>query len=292
MAVRWSRGSCPGGAALALLFAATLAAAPAQDAEKSIFVSVIDSAGRVVRGLEAADFAIREDGEDREILSAKISTEPLQIALLADTTGGAARHVQPLRNALKTFVDATIAAHPNSQISLWTFGERPRRVADFSSDAALLGQKIGGLFPISNAGSVLVDTIHDTSEALAKRPGRRRAIVVLNVEPADEQSERDPKKINESLARSGAQLWTLSLQIKVSETQRGYLLRTFSRNAGGLLAIVSADSGLDAQMRRFAESLSTQYELTYRRPSATAKVVQTGIRVDGLQVVAGLFAPR
>jgi VWFA-related protein len=284
---RW----CWCGAGLALLLAIT-PAATAQGAEKSIFVSVIDSAGRAVRDLAAADFALREDGEEREIMHARLSSQPLQLALLADTTGGAGHHVPPLRRALQTFTEAILAAHADSQISLWTFGERPRRMTDFTSDAGILGQRIGALFPTSNGGSLLLDTIHQTSEALAKRPSRRRAIVVLNVEPADEQSELAPKKINESLARSGAQLWMLSLQIKVSDAQRNYLLRTFSRNAGGQLVTVASDSGLDAQMQRFADALNNQYELIYRRPAGSANVVQTGIRRDGMQVVAGLFAPR
>lgn len=284
---RW----CWSAAGLALLLAMTAAAAP-QGAEKSIFVSVIDSAGRAVRGLAAADFALREDGADREVLHARLSSQPLQVALLADTTGGAGHHVPPLRAALQTFADAILAAHPDSQISLWTFGERPRRMTDFTNDAALLRQRISGLFPTSTGGSLLLDTIHQTSDALAKRPSRRRAIVVLNVEPADEQSELEPKKINESLARSGAQLWMLSLQIKVSDSQRSYLLRTFTRNAGGQLVTVASDSGLDPQMQRFADALNNQYELIYRRPSGSANVVQTGIRRDGMQVVAGLFAPR
>jgi hypothetical protein len=55
---------------------------------------------------------------------------------------------------------------------------------------------------------------------------------------------------------------------------------------------VASDSGLDAQMQRFADALNNQYELIYRRPAGSANVVQTGIRRDGMQVVAGLFAPR
>ncbi len=45
-------------------------------------------------------------------------------------------------------------------------------------------------------------------------------------------------------------------------------------------------------MRQYAAALTSQYEITYRRPSRSAKVVQTGVRREGARVIAGLAAPQ
>lgn len=278
---------------LAILAGAATFAASREGDEKSIFISVVDTAGQPASGLTAADFAIREDGVDREIVSAKLSSEPLHVALLADTTGGAARHVQPIRAGLKAFIDHVLAANAGSRVALWEFGEAPRRLTDFTDDPAKLGKEVGRLFPRSQSGSFLLDTIHDVSQALSRTESKRRAIVVLSVDPADEQSQQDPKKIADVMARSRAQLWGLSLQNGTAQNGRqDLIINMFMRNAGGRRDQIVSDTGIEAGMRRLATMLTTQYELTYRRPSGAAKVVQTGIRRDGLRIIAGLVAPQ
>lgn len=278
---------------LAVLAGAAPFAAPREGDEKTIFIAVVDAGGRPAAGLTAADFAVREDGVDREVIGARLSTEPLHLALLADTTGGAARHVQPIRAGLKAFIDRVLAANAGSRIALWEFGEAPRRLSDFTDDGAKLGREVGRLFPRSQSGSFLLDTIHDASQALARTESRRRAIVVLSVDPADEQSQQDPKKIADVMARSRAQLWGLSLQNGVAQNGRqDLIINMFMRNAGGRRDAIVSDTGIEAGMRQLAAVLTTQYELTYRRPSGAAKVVQTGIRRDGLRIIAGLVAPQ
>ena len=45
-------------------------------------------------------------------------------------------------------------------------------------------------------------------------------------------------------------------------------------------------------MRQYADALSAQYELTYRRPSGRPKIVETGVRREGAKAIAGIFAPQ
>src|SRR4051812_27289292 len=80
--------------ALAVL-RASAATPPAAD--KTVFLAVLDAAGLPVRDLTMEDVRVREDGVDREIVSVKPATQPLQIALLADTTQSADTLIRDVR---------------------------------------------------------------------------------------------------------------------------------------------------------------------------------------------------
>lgn len=278
---------------LPLALRADSAAARRAADEKSLFVTVLDPAGKPLTDLTGADFAVREDGVDREVVRAVRATDPLRVALLADTTPGAEEFVPTIRAGFKAFVQDVLAASPDAEISLWEFGQAAVRITNFTKDKAALDKDVGRLFPKPRAASVLLEAIYDTSEALAARPSPRRAIVTLNVEPSDEQSRQEPKKTNESLRRSRAQLWALSVQKgTLKNAQRDLVLNTFVRNAGGMREYIVTDTAIEGYMRRYAAALTSQYELTYLRPSGRPQVVQTGVRRDGAKVIAGIFAPQ
>lgn len=278
--------------ALTVMFGAGVAGT--QGTDKTLFVSALDAEGRPVTDMTAADFAVREDGtQDREIVSAVLATEPVHIAMLVDTSGGGEDYVQDIRAGFKAFVQDVLAKSPTSQLALWEFGQASVRLQDFTSDLAELEKDVTRIYPKQKAPSVLMEAIYDASEALNKRETPHRAIVALNLEPGDEQSSQEPKKVNASLQKSRAQLWSLSVQKgSLKNAQRDLVLNTLVRNAGGRREYIVTQSAIEQYMKRFAASLTSQYALTYKRPSGSAQVVQTGSRRPGVTVVAGIFAPK
>lgn len=278
---------------LAALVIVVAAAAAVSQADKKMFVSVIDAAGKPVSDVTAEDFAVREDGVEREVTGMKPSSEPLSVALLVDTTAGTERYLVGIRKALIAFAHDVLTRNPNNEIAVWEFGVAAQKVRDFTSDPGQLEKNLGRIYARSDAGSVLLETVYLASEALAKRPSARRAIVVFNVEPSVELTERQPQQINESLMKSRAQLWAVSLQRGAVEGgNRDSLLNSLVRNAGGVRERILTDAAIEQYLRVYAAALNAQYEVTYKRSSGNAKVVQTGLRRDGMKVIAALFAPQ
>jgi hypothetical protein len=276
------------------LLAADGARASSQGNNKSIFVSVLDAEGRPVTGMTVADFAIREDNADRTIVDVKPASQPIYIAMLVDTSTAATGFIQDIREGFSVFVKGVLGKSPQSQLSLWEFGQAAVRVENFTTDLAKLTDKINRLFPRLNASSVLSEALNDASNDLAKKPGPRRAIVMLNIEPSTEESQEQPQKINESLIRSHAQLWAVSVQKgTLRNAKRDVVLNTLVRNAGGMREYIVAESAAPTQLARIADALTSQYEITYVRPGDSAKIVQVGQRTGkDLKIVTGIFAPK
>jgi hypothetical protein len=286
---RWSLILVP---ALALATMRGAAAAPAA-VDKTIFVAALDAAGLPVRDLTIDDFRLREDGVDREIISVKVATQPLQVALLADTTQAADVLIRDLRTSLAGFVQQVHKTSPEALISIIEFGQAAVTVVPFVSDDAALNNGINKLVGRPGAASVLVEAIVDASNRLAKLPSPRRAIVSLNIEPSNEQSREEPKKVNESLRKSGAQLWSVSLQKgELRNPGRDVVLNTVTKNTGGTRDFINSPSAIEGVLRHYADALTSQYEVTYKRPGTSAQVVQVGTLRQGLTLHASGFAPQ
>ena len=102
----------------AVVLARPIAAPEVQGADKSIYVTVVDDAGKPVTGLAATDFGIREDNVIREVTGAKAATEPMSVVLLADTTSSVGENVRDIRTGATTFVRDLLGASPESAASI------------------------------------------------------------------------------------------------------------------------------------------------------------------------------
>ena len=80
-------------ALLMLTIAILLPAQPvwAQATERTVYASVVDKNDAPVTGLSVGDFIVREDDAAREVLRVSAATEPMQIAVLVDTSAGNGR---------------------------------------------------------------------------------------------------------------------------------------------------------------------------------------------------------
>ena len=270
------------------------AARSALAADKSIFVSALDASGKPVKDLTVEDFRLREDGTDREIVAVKPATDPLQIVVLADSTTEADKLIRDVRVSLTAFVKQVHSTSPDAAISLMEFGQAAVTMVPYVTDDVALQGGITKLVGRPGAASVLLEAIIEAGNSLAKRPSARRAIVSLNVEPTNEQSREEPKKINESLRKSLAQLWAVSVQspnTSLKNPTRDVVLNAVTRNSGGNREFINAPSALESVLVRYADALTSQYEVTYKRPGSSAQVVQVGTVRQGITLHASGFAP-
>ena len=284
-------------------------AARTQAADKTIFIGVVDAAGKGVPGLTVKDVAVREDNVDREVTSVKPASQPLYLYILGDTSrqagnqgmmgretaSGGTELIRDIRNSLAEGVKKLFEQSPDSQVAVMEFGQAAITITKFTNKAADVTKGINRLFPKPEAGSVLLEALVDASKNLAKVPSQRRAIISINIEPGEEESRQEPQKILDALRDSGATLWSVSLQKgQLRNPSRDIVLNRLTQISGGRREFLIGPSAIENMTKLYVDILCSQYEVTYKRPASSAKVeaVQVGVARPGLKVHASAFAPK
>jgi Ca-activated chloride channel family protein len=275
-----------------LAFATTLPpqSLRAQSEERTVYASVVDKSDAPASGLTASDFIVREDNVAREVLRVSRATEPLQIAVLIDTSDAIEPYVLDLRNALRAFFKQMGGKH---EISLIGFGERPTVLVDYTNDPARLEKGLGLVFARPGSGTYLLDAIVEAGNALGRRKPARPHIVVVTAQ-GPEFSERHHDNVLEQLRESGAALHSFVLtKPGASQTDRSgqelnMSLADGTKNTGGRRDDLLTGMALPDRLQALSNDLSNQYQITYARPRTLIppKSIEVSSRRPGITVRA------
>jgi len=254
-----------------LLAAMLLPASPvlAQATEQTVYASVVDKGDTPVSGLGNADFIVREDDTAREVLRVSAATEPLQIAVLVDTSQAMEDHMLDVRNALRAFIKQVAGKH---EIALIGLGERPTVLSDYTRDAARLEKAVGSVFSRSGSGTYILDAIVEASKGLQRRKAARPHIVVYAA-TGPEFSERSHLSVLDALRESGTTLHTLMMNRPGAgmgtreEQELAQTVADGTRMTGGRREDLLTPMALSDRLQSLANELEHQYRVVYARPS-------------------------
>jgi hypothetical protein len=243
----------------------------AQALERAMYVSVVDKQGAPVDGVAPRDLVVREDNNTREILRVVPAGDPMLIALLVDDSQPSERYIRDYREALPAFVDGILADQPvrgKHQISVVGLAGRPTIFADYSSDPAVLRKAVQRFFAQQGSGSYLLDGIHEISRGMLKRETARPIMVVVTTEGL-ELSGRHHPEVLEALRNSGAALHVIVVGNPVNQqTERNVVLNKGPADSGGQYDVILTGSALTQRMKKLANELTHQYQVTYARPKS------------------------
>jgi VWFA-related protein len=143
----------------------------------SVTATVRDKRGRLVRGLNAKDFQVLDNGQPREISAFRSEPSPVSVAILFDISGS--------MRVADRMLAARFAAHHalswlepgRDEAALFTFDSRLHEVAPFTGDTRALQGALGEVDPFG--ATSLHDAIAQAAERAAARTGRRRAVLVI-----------------------------------------------------------------------------------------------------------------
>ena len=261
--------------ALVPLYFTSASFVSAQPRERELWVSVVDQMGAPVEGLTPADIIVREDNVSREVLRVVPAEEPMQIALLVDTSAQARNEISYMRQALPPFVDAL--TRPNdagrrNQIALIAFGERPTILTEYTFDAATLKKGIDRIWSMNGSGAYFLDAILEVVQGFKKREAPRPVIVGIVVE-GQELSYRMYDQVLGPLKDSGAPLYALMLgQPRDGASQearsRAIVLDRGTTDTGGRRDQLLTSMALAGRLKQLADQLTHQYRVAYARPQS------------------------
>jgi hypothetical protein len=261
-------------------------AAPASQDQKTALVTVVADAGGPVTGLTAGDFVVREDRATRDVVGAERSTEPLFITLLVDTTQppmGVLAPTQDLRRALSSFVTIIKGANPDAQIAMMDFAGAAVTTVEFTAEATAVDKYIQRLFPNRQADAVLIEAMVDAGKKLSDKPSPRRAIVSVDFNSRDTSAVQTMNQAAENIRKAGATVWTVSVRgTSASSSNREEVLNVVTRASGGQRLTAVEATGLEQMLKSVANSLLSQYTVTFTRPAnAQVKLTQMETKKGG-----------
>ena len=289
---------------LGLLLPATLGAvrphlgqAPGGDAAtRTIYVSVLDSAGAPVTDLSAPDFVIKEGGKDREVLKAGVTSVPLRIALLVDDNGtgifryGVAKFIERLQG--------------RAEFAVTTVTGQNLKIVDYTTNVEQLSAAIGQLVarPGTNDGGQLLEGIFETAKDFQKRRAPRPIIVALTV-GGEEHSTLPAHHVLAELEKSGAALHVIAtsssaLRPTAPVSRPGALLEENMnlaevlgdgpKQSGGKREEIVASAGILAGLQELAEALRNQYAVSFSRSDRAKdnEKLSVSVKRSGLTVRA------
>jgi hypothetical protein len=271
--------------------AAEAAAAPTADT-RTVTLTVVDEKGRPLQGLTTSDVAVLEGGQTLLPVKLEEDRRPLTLALILDSS-------QPLATTYRLHIlDAAVAflgrLPEGSRFSVWTTGDRPTKVVDFTTDRAAAAKSMRRVFPIG--GNTLLDAIVEASRDLRTAEGARSALVVVTGSgPGFTNFER--RQVVDEVKGRGIVVHAVTITDRSGEESGGgevgpadydYVAAELTRTTGGAREVVLSPMGLDQALQKVSGTILGEYRLTYAgtgsrdkklevtvaRPGAKARVAQ------------------
>ncbi len=118
----------------------------------SVPVTVSDREGRYISDLKKKDFTIYQDGIKQNIAFFATEDEPLNIALLLDTSGSTQNSLEKIKDAAEDFIELL---NPNDQCQIVTFDSQVNILSPFTSDNKTLKNSLDKVRTAAQDGTVL-----------------------------------------------------------------------------------------------------------------------------------------
>jgi len=240
----------------------------AVDADLVVFnVTVTDSKGRHVAGLQAADFQVREENRLQVIKTFNAEDGPASIGLIIDNSGSMREKHDDVTRAAVAFAGASNA---EDEMFVVTFNEKVSMglppSTQFTSDLELIHSALVRTPP--NGLTALYDAIEVGIEHL--KTGRRdlKSLVVLS-DGGDNASHRRLDDVLHLAQKSTATIYTIGIYDETDLDRNPRVLRKIAESTGGRAYFPTSFGELDRDWRDIARRIRSQYTIGYHSSNPT-----------------------
>ncbi len=143
----------------------------------SVPVMVSDREGRYIPGLKKEDFTIYQDGVKQNITFFATYNEPLNIALLLDTSVSTKDTLEKIKDAAKDFIELL---NPNDQCLIATFDSQVNVLNSFTSNQQTLKNSLDKVQTAAQDGTVTHSAVEQITQKSFNNVQGRKVIVLLS----------------------------------------------------------------------------------------------------------------
>ena len=224
----------------------------------TLFATVRDADGLIVKNLNQDDFVLREDGLPQTIrYFSRESDLPLTIGLLVDTSQSQDHVLEPERKASYTFLDRVLREGSDTAF-VAHFDTHVEVLQGFTSSRKDLQQALGQLAVPRAPSTLLYDAIKNCSENLMRKKQGRKAFILLS-DGVDYRSKTNLQTAIEYAQRAD----TIIYSILFAEPLKPY------RPLRSAILAKSRDRGRRVMHRLAAETGGAYFEVTPNQPIET-----------------------
>ena len=143
----------------------------------SVPVTVSDREGRYIPNLKKDDFTLYQDGVEQKIAFFGKYEEPINVALLIDTSESTKTSLDEIKNAAGDFVGLL---NPADRALIATFDSELKILNSFTSDRQILTDSLGKIRPAERDGSILLSAVEQVAQKPFANLQNRKIIVLLS----------------------------------------------------------------------------------------------------------------
>ncbi|HJQ27318.1 MAG TPA: VWA domain-containing protein [Blastocatellia bacterium] len=267
-----------------------------------VSVTVTDAAGNYARGLKAKDFALFEDDATQTINSFTAEEAPFAAAILIDMSGSMEYKFGQVRGAAAAFIDHI---RDDDQVAVYGFNNKVRQVQDFSN----LRDIADAIWDAKAEDRTrLYDCMDEAVTALAARPEKRRAILLISDGWDNTSAKATYDSAMKRALAAGVVVYTVDLiddDTLMGGGDAALMLRRgrnelkeFAAQTGGRYVHTPQGNDLESAFANIVDELRNQYTLTFyptnkKRDGRWRRLTVTA-RGNALSVRArrGYYAPK
>ena len=224
-------------------------------------VTVTDTKGRAVLGLDREHFQITEDSEVREILSLSRQNGVAALGIVLDLSGSMRPAASQALGAARA-IAAT--AEEGDEAFLITFSDRPEVRVPLTRDLRTLDKELRSSG--AQGSTALVDGIWLAIEEARRSRHPRRALVVIS-DGAENASRHRIAELKRMAIESDTQIHSISIRRpyqKGDPPGRSWILEELAAVTGGLHFEIHDGNGLAQAAAKLARAMKEVYVLAYR----------------------------
>ncbi len=235
----------------------------------TLTVTVTDTYGRYVSGLDQKAFKVFEDKAEQEIEYFSDDDAPVSVGVIFDVSGSmSGEKIRKAREALSRFIETS---HGSDEYFLIAFNSRAQLLMDRTRDGDAVLNKL--TFVETRANTALYDACYLGVEKVTRGAHQKRAILLIS-DGQDNNSRYTFSEVRRLLKESDVVLYSVGIlggnDPGSSLGMEGQaILEELSAVSGGKAFFPNTSAEMDELFERIALELRHQYSIGYRPKNFT-----------------------
>jgi len=224
-------------------------------------VTVLDQAGRSVKGLAATNFAVTDERNRQTVKYLSQEDEPISLVVVLDASASMAARIQEERNALSSLIKTS---NPQDDFALIVVSDKPRVALHFDDSADDIATVSNTLQP--DGATALWDGMYLGMHELKAAHHQRKAMVVIS-DGGDNHSRYTESELRSVLKEADAEVYAIGLfdryATRIEEKKGPLQLDEVTSVTGGRVISVHDAAELSRAVTQISYELRNQYVLGY-----------------------------